>query len=266
MADTNWLKQTSDEPLFADLIWSRPENRRQAGKLLIIGGNQHGFAAPAAAYNAALKAGVGSVRVLLPEKLKRTVGTLLEADYAPSNVSGSFARAALDSFLEHAAWADGVLLAGNFGRNSETAVVLDSFSEKYPGQLVVAGDALDYFLNRGSKLTARENTYLIINLGKLQKLATNLHSDIMIRHQDSLAEFVRKLSGLSVTSHSGIIVRHETHLAAAYRGKVGTTQWDEDLRWQTELPAYAAVWLLQQSGKPFEAMMSAIYCFIAESH
>ena len=39
-----WHKQTSSKPLFPELIWSRPENRQLAGKLLIIGGNLHGFA------------------------------------------------------------------------------------------------------------------------------------------------------------------------------------------------------------------------------
>src|SRR5436190_19464308 len=152
MENTNWLKQTKDTPLFPDLLWSRPENKRQAGKLLIVGGNKFGFAAPATAYGAALKAGVGSCRVLLPVSLKRILGTLLEADFAPSNPSGSFAQNSLDSFLENAAWADGVLMAGNIGRNSETAIALDAFVEKYKGPIGVADDALDYFLNPGSTI------------------------------------------------------------------------------------------------------------------
>jgi NAD(P)H-hydrate repair Nnr-like enzyme with NAD(P)H-hydrate dehydratase domain len=57
MENTNWLKQTSDKPVFPDLLWSRPENRKYAGKLLIIGGNKHGVAAPGIAFSAAQKAG-----------------------------------------------------------------------------------------------------------------------------------------------------------------------------------------------------------------
>lgn len=261
MENTNWLKQTKDKPLFPDLLWSRPENKRQAGKLLIIGGNKYSFSVPAVAYNAALKAGVGSCRALLPESLRRTVGTLLEADFAPSNPSGSFAKNALGSFLENDNWADGTLLAGNLGRNSETAIVLESFVSKYPGPLVVAEDALDYFINPGSTILDRENTTLVLNLGKLQKLAKTNFPDVVIRHQDSLAEMVRKLSDWSQTSKASFITRHADHLIAAADGKVSTTPWPEDQKWQVELPAYVSVWLIQNPNKNFEALTTAIIDF-----
>ena len=57
-----WQRQEPGEPLFPDLLWSRPENRQFAGKLLIMGGNAHGFAAPAEAYAHAEKAGIGVAR------------------------------------------------------------------------------------------------------------------------------------------------------------------------------------------------------------
>src|SRR5260221_160024 len=123
MENTNWLRQTK-EPLFPDLLWSRPENKRHAGKLLIVGGNANGFATPARAYSAAAKAGIGTAKVLLPAALQKTLGkSFAEAEFALSTPSGSFSRQALDSLLDSANWADGVLLAGDFGRNSETAIL-----------------------------------------------------------------------------------------------------------------------------------------------
>ncbi|HSX27740.1 MAG TPA: hypothetical protein VLG25_03070, partial [Patescibacteria group bacterium] len=124
MASTYWQKQTKDKPLFPDLLWSRPENRAQAGKLLIIGGNAHGFAAPAEAYGQALEAGIGVVRVLLPDAVKAVAKHALETvDFAPSTPSGSFSKKGLAEFISHASWADGVLIAGDLGRNSETAIL-----------------------------------------------------------------------------------------------------------------------------------------------
>lgn len=265
MEDTNWLKQAKDKPLFPDLLWSRPENKRQAGKLLIIGGNKHGFAAPAAAYAAAEKAGIGSCRVLLPEGLRRTVGTLLEADFAPANPSGSFAKASLASFLENAAWADGVLLAGNLGRNSETAIVLDSFVNKFKGPLVVADDGLDYFTSAGSAVLGREHTSLVINLGRLQKLTKNNYPDVVIRYQDNLSELVKKLADLSQVSNNNFITRHQDHLVAASNGHVSSSPWQEDIKWQIELPAYASVWLIQQPARAFEALTSAASLYVSAS-
>jgi len=58
MENTYWHKQTAEKPLFPDMLWSKPENKSHAGKLLIIGGNLHGFAAAAEAYNQATKAGI----------------------------------------------------------------------------------------------------------------------------------------------------------------------------------------------------------------
>src|SRR3989344_7199327 len=109
-----WLKQSTDQPLFPDLLWSRPENKAQAGKLLIVGGNLHGFTAPAGAYSAAEKAGIGVVRVILPDKLQKTVGKMIpEADFVTSTPVGSFGRQALAQMIEDARWANGVLLAGD---------------------------------------------------------------------------------------------------------------------------------------------------------
>ncbi len=136
-----WLKQGS-EPLFPDLLWSRPENKKQAGKLLIIGGNVHGFAAAGEAYAEASKAGIGTARVLLPDSLQKTVGRVFEAgEYAPSTPSGSFSQKALAELLDRANWSDGVLLAGDLGRNSETAILIEHFTEKYQGQLTFTKDA-----------------------------------------------------------------------------------------------------------------------------
>ncbi|MEX1059363.1 MAG: hypothetical protein WEC17_02950, partial [Candidatus Saccharimonadales bacterium] len=171
MEHTNWLKQAPDRPLFPDLLWSRPENKRQAGKSLIVGGNSHGFAAPITAYNAAVAAGIGSARVILPQALKKTLGTsFAEAEFAPSTPSGSLSQRALDIILESAKWADGVFLAGDFGRNSETAVLLSAFMDRFDRQVTVAQDGLDYFLGSNSPLLNRSNTVSVINMGKLQNL------------------------------------------------------------------------------------------------
>ena len=122
------MKQTSGTSAFPDLHWSRPENRLHAGKLLVIGGNLHGFAAPAEAYSEADKAGAGAVRVLLPDATQKLIGKFVpEAEYAPSTPSGSFAQLSLNEWLISSSWADHVLLAGDLSRNSETAIVIEKF-------------------------------------------------------------------------------------------------------------------------------------------
>jgi NAD(P)H-hydrate repair Nnr-like enzyme with NAD(P)H-hydrate dehydratase domain len=132
-----WQRQVKDKPLYPNILWSRPENRLTAGKLLIVGGNLHGFAAVGQAYQAALKTGVGTARVLLPDSLQKTVGKMIDnCQFTASTPNGSFASQALAEMLDGATWADAVLLAGDFGRSSETAILLERFLSKYSGFLV----------------------------------------------------------------------------------------------------------------------------------
>ncbi|MGA3150094.1 MAG: hypothetical protein ABSD10_00540 [Candidatus Saccharimonadales bacterium] len=258
MENTNWLKQTPDKPLFPDLLWSRPENKRQAGKLLIVGGSSHGFATPATAFVAAAKAGIGTARVLLPDSTRKILGTsFAEAIFAPSTPSGSFSRQASAELLENAEWAEGVLLAGDFGRNSETAILLDSFLDKYSGQVTVAQDGLDYFLGPSSKLVNRPNTVLVINLGKLQKLAKNNRPSTPVLHSMNLYELVTVLADWTNSCPATFITKHADNLVVASGGKVSTTPERAESNWQTVLAAYASVWLLQQPQKPFETLSTA---------
>ncbi|MBI2008949.1 hypothetical protein HYS84_00880 [Candidatus Saccharibacteria bacterium] len=260
MENTYWLKQTKGSPLFPDLLWSRPENKRLAGKLLIVGGNLHGFAAPAAAYAAAERAGIGLVRVLLPDKLQKTVGRMMpEAQFAPSTPSGSFARPSLAKLLEEAAWADGVLLAGDFGRNSETAILLEKLLDKYKGQVTVAGDGLDYFISTNSPLINRPGTASVINLGKLQKLAKFNRPATPALNSMMLADIVLLLHDWTSGNLGQIIIKHADHFIVASSGQVSTTPAPQESNWQIELAAFASVWWLQNPQKPFEALTSASY-------
>ena len=260
MDHTYWHKQTSDKPLFPDLLWSRPENKRQAGKLLIVGGNLHGFTAPATAYNEAVKAGIGTARVLLPDSLQKTVGRVLEAgEYAPSTPSGSFGRPALAELLEMSTWADGVLLAGDFGRNSETAILLEECTNKYNGQLTLTKDAVDYFAKTPDGLLERPKTTLVLSFSQLQQLATSAKFitpftfDMDFLHLiDTLHEFT--------TKHSvAIVTKHLQNIFVAVNGQVSTTKLEQDVEiWRVQTSAHAAVWWLQNPSKTFEALTTSL--------
>jgi len=142
MSHPYWQQQIPGTPLYPDIAWSKPEQRSQAGKLAIIGGNKLGFAGVADSYGIALTAGVGEVRVLLPGVLKKTIpAAITDAIFAPTNPSGSLSRDALTEMKALGAWASGVLLVGDAGRSSETAIVYEDFIRDYHGQLTITRDA-----------------------------------------------------------------------------------------------------------------------------
>jgi NAD(P)H-hydrate repair Nnr-like enzyme with NAD(P)H-hydrate dehydratase domain len=253
-----WHKQTSSKPLFPELIWSRPENRQLAGKLLIIGGNLHGFAIPAEAYNNAVKAGVGTARVLMPDAIKTLLGNThslsLEMEFASSTSSGSFNLSALAEFLSLSSWADGVLLAGDLGRNSETAILLEKFIEKYQGQMTLTNDAVEYFNKNTDLVLHRPNTTLVLSVPQLQKLLMEARYKTAVTSNLDLMHLVEVLHEFTEEFSVNIVVKQNQITLTAVGGHVCSTEAAQAAGWQIETATHISVWWLQNPAKPFEAI------------
>lgn len=259
MENTYWHKQTPDKPLFPDLLWSRPENKQHAGKLLIVGGNLHGFASVAEAYNQSLKAGVGTAKVLLPDALQKTVGPVLEnTEFAPSNKSGSFARSALAEWISLTDWADVVLISGDLGRNSETAILLESYLAKSSKPLIITKDAADYFGNQPLKLFSRSKITMVVSIAQLQKMAIHAKFGTPIKFSMTLVQLVEALRDLTSSYPVNIITLHDQVIFVASAGKVSTTPVNKPETWRAQTASSAAVWLAQNSSQPFKALTSSV--------
>lgn len=257
---TYWQQQTAGQPLFPDLLWSRPENKAFAGKLAVIGGNLHGFAAPAEAYNTATAAGVGLTRVLLPLAVKKLAGGVLpELEYGEANPSGSFAQKSLSEWLALAAWADGVLLAGDFGRNSETAIVLETFLRKHQGQVTITKDGVDYALHIAEAILARQDTTLVLSMAQLQRLCIAARTTTPITLDMDLLRLVDVLHELTKQHNVHIVVKYGPVICVAVDGLVSTTRLANDTPiWRVATAAAVAVWWLQNPGQAFQSLTTAI--------
>jgi hypothetical protein len=255
-----WRRQIIEKPLFDDLLWSRPENKLYAGKLLIVGGNVQGFAAPGEAFGIAETNGVGAARVILPDSLQKTVGKMFPAaEFAPSTPSGSFASTALAELIATAAWSEGVLLAGDLGRNSETAIVLESFASKYSGLLIITRDAADYFITTPTPLIGRKDTLLVISFAQLQKLAMAAKFTTAFTFSMDFLHLVDALHVFTKQLGMHVIVKHLDTLFVAVNGQVTTTKIiDESKRWRLSAAASASVWWIQNPSKPLEALTTSI--------
>lgn len=260
MDTSYWQKQTKEKPLFPDLIWNRPENRLHAGKLLVIGGNLHEFKAPADAYGEAMKARAGAVRVLLPNTLSKTVGSFFpEAEFVQSTPSGSFATEALAELLAAAAWADGVLLAGDFGRNSETAILLEKFLEKYRGQLTLTKDAVDYFVKSPETVLQRPDTTLVLSFSQLQPLMSGMGFQYPLTFSMGLLKFIEALHHLTEQYHVNILTCFEHNMCVGVKGQISTTKLENPPKiWRIKTAAHASTWWLQNPNKPYDALSTAV--------
>lgn len=255
-----WHKQTTDKPLFPDMQWSRPVNRLGAGKLLIIGGNAYGFAATNEAYIAAGRAGIGTARMLVPDSLRKILGRTFEAgEYAPSTPSGSFGSRALSEAMAMANWANGVLIAGDLGHNSETAILFEKFAGMYKGQLTVCGDALDYCIESPDGCMDSPDTCLVVSMTELQKLGQRAKFTTAFTSDMDLLRLIEALHDFTTLYPGNIIVRHLGAFVVASQGQISTTKSSSNQSsWQVAIAAAAATWWLQNPSKTFAALSTSL--------
>ncbi len=255
-----WKKQTPDTALFPDIEWSKPEQKALAGKLAIVGGNKLGFAGVAEAYSVATSAGVGQLRVLLPDALKKTIpSSIHDALFAPTNQSGSLSKDALPDIASLANWADGVLLIGDAGRSSETAILYEHFIQNYSGMLIVTRDAIDLVKNSSQLLVDRPNTLLIASFAQLQKLFQSVYYPKVLTFSMQLTNLTEALHKFTITYPVSLAVLHRETFIIASGGEVVTTPWDNPMAiWRGNTAAKAASYWLWNPSKPLEATATAI--------
>lgn len=261
MDNTYFRQQTPGKPLFSDVIWSRPEQKATAGKLAIIGGSSHGFNNVSRAYADASKAGVGHIRILLPDVLKRTLSYLLpESEFAPSTQSGSLSRKALSSLLDLEAWADGMLFPGDLGKSSETAILMENYLEKSRSLLSLGGDAISIICDNSSLALNNDRLCLILDLQQFQKLLISMRFPMALRSQMTIYQMAELLHSLTLNYPWSVITEHENLFFIGYKGQVSATG-SGDYTLATA-GVVASVWRLQQPTKPFEAASSGLYVLV----
>lgn len=253
-----WLKQSSTNPLFPDVAWSKPEQRAHAGKLAIIGGNKLGFVAVRDAYTVATEMGAGQIRAILPDVLKKTIPTAVsDMIFLPSNNSGGFSREALPEFQAACDWADLCLLVGDAGRNSETAMAFESLLDG-TGHLVVTRDAVDLLMPTMKRVVDREKTTLVISFAQLQKIFQSVYYPKILSFSMQLMQLVETLHKFTITYPVTIVTFHNSQLLVAHAGTVITYEFDEPMAiWRGITAARASSYLLWNPTKPLEAIATS---------
>jgi NAD(P)H-hydrate repair Nnr-like enzyme with NAD(P)H-hydrate dehydratase domain len=258
--NTYWKKQTTNKPLYPDIEWNKPEQRSQAGRLGIIGGNKLGFAGVGEAYGVATKSGVGEVRVLLPDVLKKTIpAAMTDVIFGATNPSGSLARDAHVEMEALSAWGTGILLIGDAGRNSETAILYENFLKDYAGPLTITRDAVDLIKNSTSTMVERPNTLLVVSFAQLQKIFQSVYYPKILTFIMQLAQLVETIHKFTITYPCSIMVLHKDYLIVAEGGDVTTTEWQNPMAiWRGSVAAKAASYWLWTPSSVLKAASASI--------
>ncbi|HEX4662395.1 MAG TPA: hypothetical protein VH144_02170 [Candidatus Saccharimonadales bacterium] len=255
-----WQRQDPDKPLFPDIEWGRPEQKAQAGKLAIIGGNQHGFAAVAQAYIDAQSIGAGTVRAILPNSFQKTIPpNVTDTIFVPMNPSGGMSGDALDQLKASVAWADGTLLIGDSGRNSETAILFEALLRQFDTPFVITRDAVDLLKNSSELLLTRDQTTLVVSFAQLQKLLQAVYFPKQLLFSMQLTQVVEVLHKFSLSYAATIVTFHLDQLIIAHGGTVISTAFDTPMQiWRGTTATRAAVYWLQNPTKPLEAISTSL--------
>lgn len=257
-----WQRQT-DQPLFPDIVWNRPERRDQAGRLGIIGGHQHGFAAVAEAYQTALATGAGQVRVVLPEVLRGTIPRqLTDVQFAPTNPSGSLAQSAIATLCSLSQWADSLLLIGDTGKNSQTAALYEQFISQQSSPtppMVLTRDAIDLLHHNAPIILNHSALVLVLSLAQLQKLLRAVYYPKIVTFRMQLAQLVETLHKLTITYTATIVVFHDGQLVMARGGQVISQPWHNPMSlWRGQVASRMASYLLWTPSRPLEAIATSL--------
>jgi ADP-dependent NAD(P)H-hydrate dehydratase / NAD(P)H-hydrate epimerase len=255
-----WLQQTPEKPLYPDIEWNKPEQRSLAGKLGIIGGNKLGFAGVGEAYGISTSIGVGEVRVLLPDVLRKTVPPVItDVLFASTNPSGGLARDALTEMKALGAWSTGILLIGDTGQNSETAILYEDFVRDYNGQLTITRDAIDLLQQALDVVVERPNTLVVASFSQLQKIFTKVYYPKILTFNMQLQQIVEALHKFTITYPVTIMTFHQNTLLVASNGTVTTTPWENPMAiWRGSVATQANAYVLWSPSKPLEAATASL--------
>lgn len=226
----------------------------------IIGGNKLGFAGVGEAYGVATESGTGEVRVLLPDVLKKTIpSSMTDVLFGATNPSGSLARDAHVEMEAISAWSTGVLLIGDAGRNSETAILYENFLKDYVGPLTITRDAVDLIKNSTATMVERPYTLLVVSFAQLQKIFQSVYYPKVLTFSMQLAQFVDALHKFTITYPCTIMVLHKEYIAIASGGNVTTTEWQNPMAiWRGSVAARAASYWLWDPSSPLIAATASI--------
>ncbi len=254
-----WHRQEKNKPLYEDIAWAKPQNKRLKKKLVIAGGNSQAFGQIAASYQQVADIGIGDCRVVLPDALEKTVGKSIEdVVFLPSSPSGGFSSNAVSGMHEYSQWGDGVYFPGELGQGSETAIFMEKFVDQTKVPLILSGDSLEIFYDNPEKIFNKENALLILNFKQLQKMTLKLGLPTPVTHAMGLIQLVEVLHGITGERESMIVTSHQGSVMVAMYGEVSTTPAEPSDDWQFTVASAATVYFLQHPQKTFQAVTTSL--------
>jgi NAD(P)H-hydrate repair Nnr-like enzyme with NAD(P)H-hydrate dehydratase domain len=253
----DWLTQTTTEPLFGDVWWSRPEHKRQAGSIVIIGGHTGSAAQLSTVFSAATDAGIGEVKLATPRSLKPLLQTVPEAHFLPNTSSGTLSETSETDLIAFVRWSNGLALVDP-GENSETSLLLSRLLSKESLPALITESALPVIAQDLSQLKDRPNTVMSSSVSGIQQLLKAAQSDQAVRHDMGVRPYTLALKQLTTDSPLFVISMIDEKIIVAHGGEAIVTP-ASDATDLTALSVFGFVWMIQQPQTPLESVATGVW-------
>jgi hypothetical protein len=263
MNNLSYWKKQGKQPLFTDIDTERPEQKQFAGNLVIIGGNSGAFFAPASTTAKAAEQGIGSVRTVLPDSLKKKIPLNPETIFAPSSPSGGFNKDAAPLLRAAADQSDFVLIIGDLGKNAETATTLADFLNQTTKPTLLTRDTIDLLAPDAATWITKPKLTLFATMPQLQKLFRAVYYPKVITLSMPLNQLIETLHKFTLSYPATILTYHQNQLILAGQGNIITTDisdttWSPITLWNGDLAARIARLQIWNPTKLFAATATAI--------
>ncbi len=246
------LKQT-DEPLFPEILWNQPVNKRAAGHILIIGGHSQQFSRVQDTYQAVTQAGAGKVTVILPKTLHKITGALPDCIFVPDTPAGSLARSAETEIRRYIAEVDTVLLPGELSQNTETIGLLETLLQEDNTPFIITDEIIRSILP--TPYVIKPPHVLVATPRALSDVARTFKIPIYVASSD-LQKEKRLLTALSEQLGCDIVCHSREHILVSSQNQISITPVENSDT--TTLAALATVFYTQHAQK-FEALTTAAW-------
>ena len=255
-----WITKRTNN-LFSEVDLDAPEQRRFAGKILIIGGNRGQFFAVASALETAKRMGAGEVRALMPDSLRNQVPSTPELYFAPAEASGAFGKASLEAIYRQAEWSDAVILIGDCGKNAETSMAFAEFLNKSDKPVFITRDAIETVMPGATDWGLREaETGLFLTMPQLQKFLRAIYYPKVVTLTMPTNQLIETLHKFTLSYQMSVTTFHNGLIVTAQDGEVISqaltdTDYTPISLWGGQLLTRAVVARVWNSGSKFSHVL-----------
>ena len=254
-----WKKQLT--PLFPDLSWNIPEQK--TGSTNIIGGNAQGFATTIRISEfLASHYPLRTVKVTLPDSLKKSLPVSANINFTPSTESGSFAKSPeLNSAF---ASTDVNVIIGDLSKNSATAIAISDAIKKSPDKLyAISRDAVDLLATEMDTLLELPRIFIIATMPQLQKIFRAVYYPKMILLSQPIIPTIESLHKFTLSFPATILTFHQDQIIVANGGHItttpiNTTSYSPLNLWNGQLTAHITAMNFFNPSQPLAATTAAI--------